>query len=122
MKAGHSGSMTVNEGRVPIAWAAETRGMRIGGFGQAVADKALLETLWRALLVFAPLALVTALGFFFIYNVAVTANRRVLEAGQEKIVQMGRATVNGSLNALSGCIRTGSSPAPELGSLRLSES
>ena len=72
----------VSEGQIPIALVPETHALRIGR--SIFADTAVLDTLWRAARVFLPLALVTTLGFYFIYHITTTANRRILEAGQEK--------------------------------------
>ena len=56
-----------NERQVLTALATETGERQVGGERQA-ANTALPDTLWRAALVFLPLAFITAIGFYFIYH------------------------------------------------------
>src|SRR5689334_723372 len=93
----------VIEERSTVALATETR-VPAPVAADRLSDALSRDLVKRATLVFVPLALVATLVIAFVYHVTTAANTRVLQAGQEKIVQMGRTSVNASLNALASDI------------------
>lgn len=56
---------------------------------------------WRATLIFLPLALLTTLSFVQIYRTQATASRSLMMAGQEKLVELGDITLSGTLNSIA---------------------
>ena len=91
--------MTADEGHVPLPVGAASGESPFEGLSEAV--KAALPGLFRrAALVFLPLAGLITLVFFFVIQVAHTTDRAVLESGQRQIVQLGRTSINATLNAL----------------------
>lgn len=95
--------MTADEGAIPLTLRAGVRETTFRRLSQI--DRLLLADLLRlAALVFVPLAALATLVFAFIYHVTLSADREVLAAGQEQAVQVGRATVNSTLNQMAGDI------------------
>jgi signal transduction histidine kinase len=97
--------MSVDAGRVPIAAGFGIRSILSGARGTAaISGRTRLEALWRAALIFLPLAALTTIVFALIYRTEIDAARGVLKVNEEKTVELERAAATASLSDLAAGI------------------